>query len=43
MEYAQKRLDEYVAQAVDALNVLPDSYEKECLVELAHYTSLRNK
>ena len=43
VEYAQKRLDEYVAQAVDALNVLPDSYEKECLVELAHYTSLRNK
>jgi octaprenyl-diphosphate synthase len=43
VEYAQKRLDEYVSQAVDALNVLPDSYEKECLVELAHYTSLRNK
>lgn len=43
VEYAQKRLDEYVAQAVEALNVLPDSYEKECLVELAHYTSLRNK
>ena len=43
VECAQKRLDEYVAQAVEALNVLPDSYEKECLVELAHYTSLRNK
>ena len=43
VECAQKCLDEYVAQAVEALNVLPDSYEKECLVELAHYTSLRNK
>jgi octaprenyl-diphosphate synthase len=43
VEYAQKRLDEYVSQAVDALNVFPDSYEKEYLVELAHYTSLRNK
>ncbi len=41
--YAQKRLDEYVTQAVEALDVLPDSYEKECLVELAHYTSLRNR
>ena len=43
VECAQKCLDEYVAQAIEALNVLPDSYEKECLVELAHYTSLRNK
>lgn len=43
LEYARTRLDEYVRQAVDALDVLPESREKEYLVTLAHYTALREK
>jgi octaprenyl-diphosphate synthase len=43
MEYASDRLDFYVNQAVEALSVLPDSYEKELLVELARYTANREK
>ncbi|MBQ6689004.1 MAG: polyprenyl synthetase family protein [Bacteroidales bacterium] len=41
LEYARVRLEEYVGEAVGALDVLPDSYEKECLVELAYYTAKR--
>lgn len=43
VDYAVRRLEEYVAQAVRALDVLPDSFEKDCLVELAHFTALRNR
>ena len=43
LEYAETRLDDYVGEALKALDVLPDSYEKECLVQLAHYTGKRNK
>lgn len=43
LEYARERLDEYVKQAVSALEVLPESREKEYLVTLAHYTALREK
>ena len=43
MEYASDRLDLYVNQAVEALSVLSDSYEKELLVELARYTANREK
>lgn len=43
VKYAKKRLDDYVAQAVAALEIFPDSYEKECLANLAHYTAIRNK
>ena len=43
LEYAEARLDEYVAAAVSALDVLPDSMEKETLVKLAHYTAKRDK
>ena len=43
VEYAQRRLDEYISEAVHALDAFEDSYEKQCLVELAHFTSLRNK
>ena len=42
VEYAERRLDEYVAQAVKALDVFPDSYEKTCLETLAHFTAIRN-
>ena len=41
-EYAVRELDRYVEDAVKALDVLPDSYEKECLVALAYFTGKRN-
>jgi octaprenyl-diphosphate synthase len=43
LEYARRRLNEYVEEAVRALDVLPESHEKSCLIELAHYTALRDK
>ena len=43
LEYARRRLNEYVEEAVQALDVLPDSHEKSCLIELAHYTAHRDK
>ena len=43
LEYAGKRLNEYVAQAVSALDVLPASEERDMLVGLAHYTAIREK
>ena len=42
LEYAVRRLEEYIDDAVKALEVLPESYEKQYLVELAHYTGKRN-
>ena len=42
IQYAVVRLQEYVSEAVEALNVFPDSFEKSSLVELARYTALRN-
>lgn len=41
LEYASDVLDKYVAQAVKALEVIPDSYEKECLEALAYFTGKR--
>ena len=43
LEYAVRELDRYVDDAVKALDVIPDSYEKECLVALAYFTGKRNK
>lgn len=43
LDYAEKALDSYVSDAVKALGVLPDSYERQCLVELAYYTGKRDK
>lgn len=43
VDYAQERLEQYVEQAVRALDVLPSSFEKDALIALAHYTSIRNK
>lgn len=43
LEYARRELQEYVDKAVNALSVLPDSYEKECLASLAYFTAERNK
>ena len=43
LDYAEAELDYYVGQAVKALDVLPDSFEKTCLIELAHFTARRKK
>ena len=43
MEYASGRLDFYVKEAVEALSVLPESYERELLEKLAHFTARRDK
>ena len=43
MEYASERLDFYVNQAVEALAVRPESFEKTLLVKLARYTANREK
>lgn len=43
IEYSKKRLEEYVDMAVAALDVLPDSQEKEYLKTLAHFTAKRDK
>ena len=43
LEYAALRLEQYVEEAVRALEVLPDSSEKEYLAELARYTAFREK
>lgn len=41
LEYAVECLDRYVAQAVDALKVLPQCRERELLEELAYFTAKR--
>lgn len=43
LDYAAFELEKYVEQAVKALEVLPESYEKACLIELAHFTARRKK
>lgn len=43
IEYSRMRLEEYVEKAVRALDVLPDSQEKEYLKALAYFTANRNK
>ena len=43
LDYAEAELDHYVGQAVKALDVLPDSFEKTYLIELAHFTARRKK
>ena len=43
LDYAIARLNDYVSAAVKALDVLPDSKEKDCLARLAHYTAMRDK
>ena len=42
LDYARRRLNEYVDEAVSALEVLPDSQEKNFLVQLAYFTARRN-
>ena len=42
VEYAKARLQDYVDQAVGAIAVLEDTVEKKSLVELAHFTAIRD-
>jgi octaprenyl-diphosphate synthase len=42
VEYAVSRLQEYIDQAVRALDVLDDTEARKYLVDLAHFTALRN-
>ncbi len=41
IEYATRRLNEYVDEAVGSLAAFPESYERRALEELAHFTALR--
>lgn len=41
LEYAAGKLEAYVRDAVAALAVFPESPDKDCLVELAHFTAKR--
>lgn len=43
LDYAVSRLNDYVNSAVEALNVLPESVEKDFLVKLAKYAAYRDK
>lgn len=43
LEVAVARLESYVREAEDALSVLPESKEKELLMQLARYTAFREK
>lgn len=43
LDYARVRLEEYVEQAVHALDIFPDSQEKDYLKALAHFTAKRDK
>ena len=43
IEYAERRLGEYVNKAVEALDIFPDGVEKDLLVKLAHFTAKRDK
>lgn len=43
IEYAERKLEQYIREAKDALAMLPDSREKEFLITLADFTAERNK
>lgn len=43
VSYAVARLEEFISEAVRALDILPDSQAKEYLVKLAYYVGQRNK
>lgn len=41
LQYAVSRLDAFVAEAAEAVSVLPDSESRKMLIELAHFTAER--
>lgn len=43
IEYASARLDDYIREALSALDAFPASASKDMLVELARYNAFRNK
>ena len=43
VEYAMRRLDDFIGEALDALEVFPPSTEREILASLARYNAIRKK
>ena len=43
IEYASARLDDFIDEAISALDAFPASPEKDMLAELARYNAVRNK
>jgi len=43
LAYSEKKLEEYVGKAIDALSILPDSKEKDYLATIARFTGKRKK
>ena len=43
VEFAEKKLEDYVSEAVHALDIFPDCTEKEILAGVAHLNSVRTK
>ena len=43
LDYAARRLEDFIAKAVDALSIFPDSQEKRFLEAIARYNSVRKK
>ena len=41
VEYASGRLDDFIREATDALEALPDSREREVLADIARYNAIR--
>ena len=43
LDFALMELERFVDEAVNALGILPESKEKQFLIDMAHYTALREK
>ena len=43
VEFAEKKLEDYVSEAVHALDIFPDCTEKEILAGIAHLNSVRTQ
>ena len=43
IEYASARLDDFIDEAISALDAFPASPEKDMLAELARFNAVRNK
>ena len=43
IEYASARLDNFIEEAISALDAFPASAPKDMLVELARYNAFRNR
>ncbi len=43
VEYAEKKLEDFVGKAIDAISLLAPSREREMLADLARFTAVRNR